>query len=195
MNDLKGATDYILNRIKKELNPSLYYHDLNHTLDVVKACRHYAQMEGIDQSDQILLETAAYFHDAGMLKAYINHEEASVELLQQVLPGYGYSHRDLEVISCVVMKTKLPQSAINLMGEVLCDADLDYLGRPDFFMISHRLRYEWELMLGKFYGLKEWYELQYDFLSKHKYYTRSARMLRNEGKEKNLAEVKLILGK
>lgn len=195
MTDFKGAKNYILTRLENELNPQLYYHDLIHTLDVVESCKRYAEMESIGEDDRILLETAAYFHDAGMLDTYINHEEASIALARQVLPEFGYSEEELIIISNVIMKTKLPQNAITLLGEVLCDSDLDYLGRPDFFMIAHRLRYEWELLMNKYYGLQEWYELQYEFLSNHKYYTRSARMLRNQGKAKNLAEVKRILGK
>lgn len=195
MTDFKGAKNYILTRLEHELNPQLYYHDLSHTLDVVESCRRYAEMESISEDDRILLETAAYFHDAGMLDSYINHEEASIGLARQTLPEFGYSEEQLTIISNVIMKTKLPQNAITLLGEVLCDSDLDYLGRPDFFMISHRLRYEWELLMNKYFGLQEWYELQYEFLSNHKYYTRSARMLRNQGKAKNLAEVKRILGK
>lgn len=193
--DLKGAKEYILKRFRNELNPKIYYHDLQHTHDVVESCRRYAEMEGLIASDREILETAAYFHDAGMLQTYINHEEASVELARKILPDFGYSSNQLDIISCIIMKTKLPQNAITHLGEILCDADLDYLGRPDFFMIAHRLRYEWELIMDKYYGLKEWYELQFDFLTNHKFFTRSARLLRSEGKEKNLAEIRKILGK
>jgi len=192
--NLTEARDYILKRMEDELSPDYHYHSIEHTLDVHRACIQLAQMESVNGSDLILLETAAYFHDCGILETYRDHEEASVKIAREVLPEYGYSQADLNIIDCVIMKTKLPQSAITLLGEILCDADLDYLGRPDFFMIAHRLRYEWELM-GIFYDLQKWYELQFNFLNNHRYYTRAARLLRNEGKEKNLAEVRKILRK
>lgn len=192
--NLTAARDHILRRMAGELRPTYYYHGVDHTLDVHKSCMLLAKMEGINHNDLKLLETAAYFHDCGILETYLNHEEASVKIAREVLPQFGYTEEDLNIIECIILKTKLPQSAITLLGEVLCDADLDYLGRPDFFMIAHRLRYEWEL-LGKHYTLKDWYEMQLNFLGYHKYYTRSARKLRNEGKELNLIEIKRALGK
>jgi uncharacterized protein len=192
--NLPAAKNYILTRLKKELSDDYHYHSIQHTLDVHRSSIQLAGMEGANGRDLTLLETAAYYHDCGIIEKYQDHEEASVEIARKVLPQFGYTEQDIETISCVIMKTKLPQSAITLLGEILCDADLDYLGRPDFFMIAQRLRYEWEL-LGNYYDLQRWYELQFNFLNNHKYYTRAARLLRNEGKEKNLEEVRKILGR
>jgi uncharacterized protein len=192
--NLNHAREYILNRMARELSPNFYYHNLQHTFDVHRACVELAAMEGVNSRDLALLETAAWYHDSGIFLTYDNHEEASVKIAREILPKFDYTAADLDVLECIILKTKLPQSAITLLGEILCDADLDYLGRPDFFMIAQRLRYEW-LLMGKYYGLKEWYQLQLDFLGSHKYYTRAARMLRNEGKEKNLTEIRRICGK
>ncbi len=192
--NLSAAKNYILTRLENELSADYHYHCIQHTLDVHRSCIQLAGMEGVNSRDLMILETAAYYHDCGIIETYQDHEEASVEIAHKVLPQFGYTEQDIETISCVIMKTKLPQSAITLLGEILCDADLDYLGRPDFFMIAQRLRYEWEL-IGNFFDLPKWYELQFNFLNNHKYYTRAARLLRNEGKEKNLAEVRKILRK
>lgn len=192
--NLDAARDYIVKRMAKELSPDLHYHSIEHTFDVHHSCIELARIEGVDHSDLTLLETAAYFHDSGIIETYDNHEEASVRIAREILPQFGYTEQDLNTIEYIILKTKLPQSAITLLGEILCDSDLDYLGRPDFFMIAQRLRYEWELM-GNRYGLKEWYEMQLRFLRNHKYYTRAARMLRDEGKMKNLAEIERALGK
>ena len=32
--------------------------------------------------------------------------------------------------------TKIPQTPLTKLEEIICDADLDYLGREDFFEIS-----------------------------------------------------------
>lgn len=188
------AREYILNRMARELSPDFHYHNIEHTTDVHRACVKLAGMEGVNSHDLALLETAAWYHDSGIFITYDNHEEASVKIAREILPKFDYSDADLDVLERIILKTKLPQSAITLLGEILCDADLDYLGRPDFFMIAHRLRYEW-LLMGKEYELKEWYKLQLDFLGNHKYYTRAARILRNKGKEKNLEQIRRICGK
>ncbi|MBE0663667.1 MAG: phosphohydrolase [Bacteroidales bacterium] len=192
--NLDAARDYILKRMASELSPHLHYHSIDHTFDVHHACLELARIEGVNGSDLALLETAAFFHDSGIIETYENHEEASVKIAREILPEFGYTEDEMKIIECIILKTKLPQSAITLLGEILCDSDLDYLGRPDFFMIAQRLRYEWELM-GNRYGLREWYEMQLRFLGNHKYYTRAARLLRDEGKRKNLTEIERTLGK
>ena len=42
------------------------------------------------------------------------------------------------------MATKVPQSPKNHLEEILCDCDLDYLGRDDFEKISNNLFSEWK---------------------------------------------------
>ncbi|MDP2424241.1 MAG: HD domain-containing protein [Bacteroidales bacterium] len=192
--NLQGAIDHIFVRLKKELNPNLYYHSRGHTKDVHRACRRLLLTENISSLEKILIETAACYHDSGMLITYNDHEEASVRIINEVLPGYGYGPEHIEMIAKMIMCTKLPQIACGLNGKILCDADMDYLGRSDFFMIAHRLRCEWEKMSTP-YGLLDWYEFQLDFLLKHHYYTKSAQNLREEGKQKNVAEIKRLLGK
>lgn len=40
------------------------------------------------------------------------------------------------------MATKIPQSPNNLLEQIICDADPDYLGRDDFWKISNNLYHE-----------------------------------------------------
>ncbi len=79
-----------------------------------------------------------------------------------------------------------------LLEELICDADLDSLGREDFFVVGHNYRREL-LARGESFTLREWYELQERFLSTHQYHTDVARALRDEQKKKNLQEVRLLL--
>ncbi|MCK9612757.1 MAG: hypothetical protein PHR81_00260 [Bacteroidales bacterium] len=43
------------------------------------------------------------------------------------------------------MATKIPTKLKNKLEKLLCDADLDYLGREDYMEISNRLRREWDV--------------------------------------------------
>ena len=64
------------------------------------------------------------------------------------------------------MATKIPQSPTTLLGRILADADLDYLGRTDFFGIGNKLK--WELSAtGSVMTGKEWNDRQLDFMEKH----------------------------
>jgi hypothetical protein len=73
------------------------------------------------------------------------------------------------------------------MQEILCDADLDYLGRDDYFMISDRLLME--IRRTNDLNSNDWKKLQLDFFNKHQYYTASANSNRFKGKQINAEKI------
>jgi predicted metal-dependent HD superfamily phosphohydrolase len=127
-----------------------------------------------------------------MTISYYNHEEASTKIAEEVLPKYNYTEDSIALVSNIILTTKIPQGAKTLEEQILCDADLDYLGRPDFYMISLRLKYEWDVLGFKPTTLREWFKIQVEFLSKHNYYTESARNLRQKMKESHLDQIREI---
>jgi len=193
--DLQGAMNFSLRRMEHELKPDLHYHSLNHTIDVHHAAKRLCMMEQTSEHDQLLIETAALFHDAGMLERYNDHEAASSHLAQRILPGFGYNGADIEQINKLIMVTCLPQQALSLNEQIICDADLDYLGRDDFFIHSFQLQLEWRLFGVKETNLKEWLILQAEFLTTHHYFTISACRLRDGKKTDNLAEILTLIQK
>jgi uncharacterized protein len=127
-----------------------------------------------------------------MLVTYKGHEEASIELCREILPSFSYSEEETEAVCRMIRTTKLPQSAMHLADKILCDADLDYLGRPDFFMIAHKLKYEWDILQIYPTTLQQWYHIQKEFLSSHRYFTQSANNLRQASKIENLKQIEFI---
>ncbi len=191
--DLKNAKKYVLKRLEKELDPTLYYHSIEHTLDVYESVIQLARMEGVEGKELNLLLTAALYHDAGMMKGYENHEKASSVLAKNILPAYGYMPDEIRIVTGLIEVTQLPQIAKTRQEGILCDADLDYLGRKDFFIHSFQLQLEWDLYKVRQTTLKEWFDIQVHFLSAHNYFTKSAALLRNEQKQKNLNAIKDLL--
>jgi len=191
--DFDGAKEFILEKLARELKPELKYHSLDHTLDVLESATRIGTLENVNGHDMELLKTAALFHDSGMLIQYTGHEEASTTLTEKYLPDFGYTDDEIAAINSMIMTTKLPQSARSQLEMILCDADLDYLGRDDFFMIAHRLQYEWNKLGVYPTTLRKWYELQLQFLGNHEYFTDAAKSTRNEFKAKNVAQVKELL--
>jgi hypothetical protein len=187
--DFESAKEFIFDKLKRELKPTLYYHDISHTLDVYQSTERIASLEKINGDDLILLKTAAMYHDSGMLKTYIGHEEASCGITHKYLPGFGYNESQILQVNKMIIATKLPQKASAHLEQIICDADLDYLGRDDFFMISHRLKLEWNLQGFNVTTLSEWYKLQINFLGSHQFFTQAAKETRNAGKLKNLNEI------
>ena len=72
----------------------------------------------------------------------------------------------------------------------MCDSDLDYLGRQDFYSIAETLRQEL-IEFGKLEdNPMQWVEMNIGFLSGHKYFTKSSQARRQPEKEKRIGELK-----
>ena len=184
--DYAQAIAYSLDRLREELSPKLTYHNLWHTQeDVMPGCTRIAQIIGVDEREMRLLETAAAFHDIGYTETTINHEIAGVRIAAQVLPGFGFAPRDIDLIIGMIMATRLPQSPRTRLEEILADADLDVFGRKDYFSRNDALRQEWA-NLGQEIAAEPWLEGQLAFISSHEYFTPAAKMLRDEMKERHI---------
>lgn len=176
---------FILDKLTNELAPHLYYHSVKHTLDVYERAAYMAAKENVNREDIKLLLIAALYHDSGYLYQSAGHEDISCKIATDVLPDFGYNPDDIEKICRIIIATKLPQDPHSKLEEIICDADLDYLGRDDFFDTGHGLYLEM-LAAGKVADEKEWNVLQIDFLEQHHYFTTTAKLLRDKKKQENL---------
>lgn len=185
----KKAVSFILKKLENELPLHLSYHNADHVRDVYLAAEHISKQEGIADHEIKLLLTAAGFHDSGFLKGADNHEEESCRIATRTLPGFGYSQDDIEKICAMIIATKIPQDPKNHLEEILADADLDYLGRDDFFIISERLFQEF-LATGIVHNEEEWYRLQTKFFENHHYFTQTVIDSRAAKKQQHLNQIK-----
>lgn len=180
---------FVLSELGERLSPKLTYHGLHHTKDVIEVCKNYCVHYDLDQKQEELLKVGALMHDCGFLKTYDNHEDIGVEISKRILPDYGYNQKDIEIVSGLIMATQVPQKPKNFLEKIICDADLDYLGRPDFYQISESLFEE----LKHFMGLKDrtqWNQIQVNFFESHSYHTEWAKIHRSPIKEAYLEELK-----
>src|ERR1700743_2061738 len=185
----KRAGNFILNKLKNELPAHLSYHGIDHTMDVYTAAERIAKEKGISDYEQKLLLTAALFHDTGFIKKREGHEVESCNFARQYLPLYGYKTAEIELICGMIRATRIPQSPQTYLEEILCDADLDYLGRDDFFSTGSKL-FEELKSEGLIKTENEWNKMQEAFISKHHYHTANSIKLRQAKKEEYLNLVK-----
>src|SRR4249919_1057559 len=175
----------ILSRLEKELDPRLGYHNIIHTLDVLEQAEVLAKQEKItDKHDLLLLKTAAVFHDSGFLFVYKNHEEKGCEIASESLKNV-FNEEDIKKVSGMIMATRIPQTPNTLLEQIICDADLDYLGRDDFEPISQTLYKEFLT----FKIIPEdiiWDHIQIKFFESHHYFTGTSINKRNGKKLKHL---------
>ncbi len=193
--NLDAATSYAIKKLEPIEKTKYFYHNVYHSLDVFKSVATYGISENMDPTDLVLLKTAAIFHDIGIITSYENHEDASVKVIQEVLPGLGYNPEQIETVGHLILATRMPTNPQNHLEKLLCDADLDYLGREDYLEISERLRLEWEVIRKIKYSEQDWLDYQLSFLVTHNYYSQAARMLRNAGKLLNIIKMEELLKK
>jgi uncharacterized protein len=184
------AQKYVLKQLQTRLDSTLFYHGVHHTIDVVNAVMEIARMEGItDPESVLLLWTAALYHDSGFMTTYEGHEEAGCTLAREVLPGFGYNAEQVEKVCGMILATKIPQSPQNTLEMILCDADLDYLGRDDFKYIAATLFEELKAR-DMVEDIPAWNAVQVKFLEAHKYWTASEQARRDAAKQQHLEHLK-----
>ncbi len=191
--DFAGAQQHALGRLAQELAPDLFFHSLAHTRDdVLPAVERLAPMEGVEGTALQLLRTAACYHDIGFIERRIDHEFVSVRIATETLPQFGFLPEQIEVIGGIIMATRLPQSPHNLLEELMADADLDSLGRSDFFSRSDALRAELAAY-GSHSSDEQWYSRLLQLLQEHRYFTNAARTLHSAQKQENIAAATRLL--
>ena len=184
----REAKTFILQKLKKELPKHLFYHSVEHVKDVFDATKRIAAAEGVKGHHLKLLLTAALFHDSGFLKGPKEHEKVSCDIAKKHLPSFEYTKEDINKICGMIMATRIPQSPQNHLEQILADADLDYLGRDDFFIIGNKL-FEELSMYGIINDENEWNKLQKRFLESHHYFTQTSISTRQAQKDAYLKEV------
>ena len=189
--DFQKLQTKVIRMLSRQIPPMFSYHNVKHTLDVLEQCQRIAWGEGVTNEDELMqLRIAALYHDTGFLSVYQNHEEKSCQLLKQEFNGNGYDSNFVETICSLIMATKIPQTPRNRLEQIICDADLDYLGRDDFESISNCLKKEL-FDFGFVKTEEEWATLQIKFIEGHNYFTRTAQETRTPKKKKNLEKLKL----
>ncbi len=187
--DYRSAGDYALNRLKHESLRAYTYHNLAHTLDVHAAAERLSHLEGLTTHETMIVGTAAYFHELGIPGGYPGHEERAVDIAIEVLPSFGYSESEIGSVCRLIKASNIEIKPCNLAEEIICDADLDYLGREDYWRVSDLLRQEWSNLGHAMYSDLEWYMLQLDFLTRHHFFTNTAQSMRNEQKILNISRI------
>jgi hypothetical protein len=170
---LKLVDEYIRELFRDELPDGIKFHDANHTLHpnrgVVANANRIALSENISEHDRELLIAAAYFHDTGYIREYKKNEPIAARMAGRILKLIGYK----------------PE-------KILCDADLDNLGREDFFKLDGKLREGRRARGMDVSDDARWYKETLEIVKKHQYYTESQKKLREKGKQKN---IKALLNK
>lgn len=174
--------------VARDLMPKFPYHNFVHAMDVYSAVNTFAFLDGIDNENRFLLKTSALLHDIIIVPGSKDNEERSAEFAGQYLPKIGYSPQQTQKVGQLILATKMPQNPQDYLERLLCDADLDNLGREDFLELGEKVRSELKIPREI-----EWYQQLLGFLQEHEYHTEIARRLRNSRKAANIQRLEKML--
>ena len=190
---LKIVDKYIRELFRDELPGTIKFHDSNHTLHpskgVVAVANRIAISEGISENDRELLITAAYFHDTGYIREYDKNEPIAARQAGRILKLIGYKQNEIEKIQNMILSTDLDREPKTHVEEIICDADLDNLGREDFLHLDGRLREGRRARGVDVSDDVKWYRGTLKLIENHQYYTQSQKELREKGKQKNIKKL------
>lgn len=182
---VKDAEEYVFNLFKEKLPNDYVYHNFNHTIETVKACKKLSKSYNLTNRDYEVLMLAAWFHDTGYISVYENHEAESVKFMKEYLTG-NYPEEEIREIEALILSTRYQSVPDGSMQEILHDADYINLGRKNFNRRADLLRIEWERILNKTYNEEEWAQIQLQFLINTSFKTEEAILNYNEQREQNI---------
>jgi uncharacterized protein len=190
---LTNTIEFVGQELTTKLSPDLVYHNITHTKRVVatvtrladehnRICLERSEPQASLSDYQIrLLQTAAWFHDAGFTNVYFGHEAESACIAGEQLKAWGYGETEIELAQEMILATKLPQNPSSFSAQILCDADIDNFGTDMFMSLGELVRQELVIYgLTEFQDKKRWFWHSFCLLSKHAFHTEAATNLFEE---------------
>ncbi|HSI77176.1 MAG TPA: HD domain-containing protein [Lunatimonas sp.] len=178
-----------MDRFKNNLPAYLTYHNAAHTRYVLDKATHIAKEEKVEGDQLELVQIAALYHDSGFLNGMVDHENEGCEIVKAELPLHGFNAFQIQEICQMIVATKIPQRPQNLLGRIVADADLEYLGTDLFDLGSQRLFDELRHFNSELTRM-EWLKIQIGFLESHRYHTDYCRKFRQPKKLEHLSKLK-----
>lgn len=184
------AEAFVTNYFSQHAFPELYFHNLQHTQNVVRRSAEIAEHEGATETDKTVVRLAAWFHDTGHLNGGIeNHEARSVELMRTFMQEQSISDATLiDHVSRCIMVTKLPHSPTELAEQIMCDADVYHFGTADFRTTNKEVKRE---LIARDYAdiTKDWLQQSFKMLASQRFFTKYCLDTLSAGKQENIAWV------
>ena len=180
---------YVTSLFKTIPHPSLIFHNLEHTRNVVRHTEEISSHYPVSDLDKLILFTAAWFHDCGHLYTTPDkHEPKSCEIMKGFMVNFINDEAIISKISNCIMATKFPRHPFDLLEDIICDADTYHFGTSEFKVTNKKVFEELQLTVHSI-DKKTFKEGTIKMLSGHQFYTSYCSDLLNNGKAENLRQL------
>ena len=183
----------ILATLKKELHPSLDYHNVGHTLDVLDQVICLADLAQLSERERELLVVAAMYHDAGFLHQKALNEPIGAELAAKAMStAGGYTRSEIKTVKHMILDTTLlmddcAQISNTDLSPYLLDADLSNLGRQCFWEQTEAVASEAGIAFNDFLPIS------LGLMHRHSWQSDAGDQLYEQQKQRNITDLKLRL--
>ena len=184
------AEDVLVNKLPEQF----VFHNLQHTKEVASAALEIGTATQLndDQLETVLI--AAWLHDIGYLKGSTNHEKVSADTAVLLLTDWKASQKKITDVQRTILATAMPQHPSDVLGEVLCDADLHHLAVGDITEKGNCLREEIAHVKDvHFESDEDWLQYNLDFYRRHEYFTDYGKNVLQPLKKLNAKKLKKML--
>ncbi|TCC97064.1 phosphohydrolase [Pedobacter hiemivivus] len=165
------------------------YHNLHHTEQVVENAVRIANHYQLSDRDFFIVMAASWFHDMGYLFDCTQHEVRGESIAAQFLAEKEVDKDTIALVGGCIMATKMPQSPVGLLQQIVCDADLFHLGSDSFKERNKLMRKEVAAFCNKEIDKNDWRIKTIALFKAHHYHTDFCQQLLNDKKAQNLAEM------
>lgn len=186
---LNEVREYVSHYINTNVSDEYTYHDLQHTINVLVSAQEISSYFDLDDSDFEILCLAAWFHDVGYDEGPTDHEKRGAAHARRYLTERKYPEASIQKIESCIMATQMPPNPTSILGEILCDADLNHLGRKNYWDRCSKVRHELNTSKGMVMSDKEWVDFEIAFLNRHQWYTSPGKSLYEKRKRKHLRQL------
>lgn len=191
MSNIVSTTEtFVRDLFKEKLSGTFTYHNLTHTLRVLKGTNEIIENSKINAKDAVILQLSALLHDTGYIESRENHEEISVRIAKEFLESQDIDKETISGVKECILATKMNHEPANLLEEAIRDADSSHFGKKYFQEVSEFLRKEYSLQGVQEYSAQDWRDTTIKFMvKKHQFYTPYAIKEWQPQKESNLAKL------
>lgn len=178
---LQDIEEMVTKMFDDEAPPNLYFHNSSLVKNISTQVELISTAEKLPEEEYINLKLASVFLLTGFITDYEKPMEASLRLVEEILPRYGFSQENIEITGRII-RNSYTDNLESFLDFILHDARYDYLGRIDYLKLTEKLQRELS-EYGKQVDRNTWIEVQKKYLSEHEFRTNTAKLLQSISRE------------
>ena len=177
--------------LAENLDKHYTYHNAEHSREVCSAVREFLHYFDTTPENSRALILAAVFHDFGYLVRSQNNEALALPYMQEFGKRFALPEQLLTRANDLILETVYPYAPHTREGMLLCDADIEYIGRSCFFSKAQLFRQE---LSGEniHFSDRDFMLLEIKFLEENSFFTPVCQKLRSAGRLQNLQQLRTM---